>query len=253
MIEPGSVRVAVVDDEPLARRGVIQLLAAYPEAVVVGEAGDAMTALPLIEKQKPDIVFLDIEMPGVSGLELATLIDGPLVVFVTAYDAYAVAAFEARALDYLLKPVDPARFDLMWSEAMARRSTHTQATGGLDQEALQDLLRERGAPTRLVLRTGEGLVVVPLETLVWVEAADNYVELHTRDGRHLWRHSLAALETQIGPAGFVRVHRSALVRVAEVSEVRTGDRGDFVVVMSSGAEVSGSRRYRQKFLAALEN
>ncbi len=253
MNERNAVRVVVVDDEILARRGVVQLLANYPESELVGEAGDAQSALPLIEKLTPDVVFLDVEMPGVSGLELANLISGPLVVFVTAFDAYAVAAFEARALDYLLKPVDPDRFEQTWASVVQRLAAGGAPASVFAPQEMMAINRDRGVPARLVISGADGLNVIPLDSLIWVEAADNYVELHTRSGRHLWRRSLAALETEIGPAGFVRIHRSALVRIAEVREVKKRERGDFAVVLSNAVEVAGSRRYRQQFLAVLEN
>ena len=246
------IRVMIVDDEPLARRGVKQALTACPEAEIIGEAGDAQAALPMIEKLSPDVVFLDIEMPGVSGLELAALITGPLVVFVTAFDEYAVAAFEARALDYLLKPIDPDRFELMWSEVLSRLEAGTLKEAGFAPHDLQKLNQSRGKPARLVLRENDSLTIVPLNSLIWIEAADNYVVLHTRTNDHLWRRSLVALEAELESSGFVRVHRSAIIRVDEVVEIKLRERGDFTAVLSNGNEVVGSRRYRKNFLEILE-
>jgi len=252
MTEGQDLKVVVVDDEPLARRGVIQLLAKQTDVEFVGEAGDAQAALRVIATTQPDVVFLDIEMPGISGLELAALIEGPLVVFITAFDEYAVAAFEARALDYLLKPVDPVRFQKMWDLVRSRHAAG-QSPVALNHELVSELNQQRGVPERLVIPNSDKLNVVLLSSVLWVESADNYVVVHAEDRRYMWRRSLADLASQYQSAGLVRIHRSALVQLAAVDEVNSKERGDFVVVLSNGDKVDGSRRYRTAFLASLKD
>jgi len=244
------LRAVIVDDEPLARQGVRQQLERHAEVTVVGEAGDGEAAIAVIEGTAPDLVFLDIEMPGLSGLEVVRCLEMPalpLVIFVTAYDQYAVEAFGACALDYLLKPIDPERFDA----TLARVRERVGGEMAPDLRGLSADIGRRGRRPRLVIREGGNLKIVPVAEIEWVEAADNYVVLHTEGGRHLWRRSLSGVEEELAGCGFVRAHRSSLVRVEAVRELRSGERGDFVLVLASGVQVKGSRRFRDGVVEAL--
>ena len=255
MSEPRKMRAVIVDDEPLARRGVRQHLARHPDVTVVGEAGDGESAVALIARESPDLVFLDIEMPGISGLEVAACLDPqalPVLVFVTAYDAYAVEAFEVEAFDYLLKPVDPDRFDATLDRVRRRLQAGAPAGVAPELAALLRRLRGRDQAARLVLREAGSVKILPLADIDVVEAAGNYVQLHCGPESHLWRRSLSGVESELPPDVFVRVHRSALVRVAAIRELKTRPRGDFLLVLASGREVPGSRRHQAQVLALLE-
>jgi two-component system, LytTR family, response regulator len=252
------LNVLLVDDEPLARRLLRVLLAGDPEVTVSGEtSGDE--AVDVIERTAPDILFLDVQMPGVDGFEvLARLAPErmPVVVFVTAYDQYAVRAFEVHALDYLLKPVTDARF----AEALARakgrgreRRAGVAPSGGAadsDLERLAALLAERGQRylTRLLVPARERTLVVEVDEIDWIEAADYYVEIHVGGRRHLLRETLSQLEGRLDPARFCRVHRSAIVNVTRVREIHPLFRGDGTLILLSGERVPLSRTRRADFL-----
>ncbi|HEY0157654.1 MAG TPA: LytTR family DNA-binding domain-containing protein [Thermoanaerobaculia bacterium] len=220
--------VLVADDEPAARRGVRQLLAPYPEFRVAGECRDGRETLAALDTLRPDVLFLDIQMPEIDGFEVIRRRGAarmPALVFLTAYDEFAIAAFEAEALDYLLKPVSEARFAAT-IDRLARR------------------LASEGP--RIAVTTSRGTLVFPLHEIDWFEAADNYARLWSGGKSYLLRQSLAELERRA--PGFVRAHRSALIRVAGVKEV-----GDDTAVLSCGATVPVSRRRRAELLAAVRS
>jgi two-component system LytT family response regulator len=227
----------IVDDEPLAREGLRLLLAEHPDIQVVGEAGNAGDALELVEQVDPDLVFLDVQMPGTNGLDLAAALpDGctPAIVFVTAYDEFALKAFEVHALDYLLKPISEHRL----AEAIRRaRVQHELGTRQLRP------LRER--PTKLSIRDGDSIVFVPVEDIDWIEAADYYVEIHAGPRSYLMRESLQRLEVLLDDR-FIRIHRSRLVNRERVREVRWENRSKMVVVTDTGVTLEVARSCRAK-------
>ncbi|WUR11349.1 response regulator [[Empedobacter] haloabium] len=236
------MRVLIVDDERPARARLRQLLAAQAGIAAVEEARDGVEALAVAAVFRPDVVFLDIQMPEVDGLEaaaaLAATLPGPapLIVFVTAYDSYALAAFEASAVDYLLKPCDGARLGRTLARLRQRlRERAAAAPAGLEQL----LVSERG--TTRIVRAAD---------ILWLETADNYVVLHTAQGAPLLRHTLAALLDELGPA-FKRCHRRAAVRLDRVERVAANDKGDGSVLLQGGAQAPLSRQYRAGLLAAL--
>ena len=234
-------RVLVADDEPAARRGVRQLIAAFPAFQVIGECRDGAEVLSALDSLRPDVVFLDVQMPGLGGFDVIrqrTPDRMPAVVFLTAYDQFALSAFDAQALDYLVKPVSEARF----AATMKRLTKHLHGEGrGTD--------RDRA----FVVATSRGAVVVPVREVEWIEAADNYARIWSGGRSWLLRESLGMLEQRIGASGFVRVHRRALVRIDAVQRLTTTDEGETIALLSSGARIPVSRRRRAGFLEALRS
>jgi len=226
--------VLIADDEPAARRGVRQLLAAYPRFKVAGECRNGREVLAALDVVKPDVLFLDIQMPEIDGFEVIrrrTPERMPAVIFLTAYDEFAIRAFEAEALDYLLKPVSEARFATTLARLTRRLSIAPEE--------------------RIVVTTTRGEVLLLLAEIDWIEAAGNYARVWS-DGRgYLLRESLNELEQRMAPSGFARAHRAALVRLAGVRALESGDSGELVAVLASGAKVRISRRRRAAFSAAV--
>ena len=232
-------RVLIADDEPAARRGVRQLLAAFPEFAVVGECRDGSEVLTSLDTLRPDVIFLDIQMPGLSGFDVIrerTPDRMPAVIFLTAYDQFALKAFDAQALDYLVKPVTESRF----TAAMKRLA-----------KQLRGSVRRGEREQAIVVSTARGALVIPLREIDWIEAADNYARIRTGSRSYLLRESLGTLEERIGSSGFVRAHRRALVRIDAVQRLTTNDDGICVAILSSGTRIPVSRRRRAGFLRAL--
>lgn len=235
------MRVLIVDDERPARDKLQRLLSQDAGVTAIEQAGDAIEALAKIEAFAPDVAFFDIQMPEVSGLELAASLPSPapLVVFVTAYDQYAVQAFDANAIDYLLKPYDGARLQRALQRVRERlqHKAPPPAPAGLPLRQL--LVAERGV-TR----------IVRIEQVQWIETADNYVVLHGEAGQPLLRQTLSALLDQLGE-GFVRCHRRAAVQLSWIDSVVALDKGDCELVLRGGARVPCSRQYRSAVVARL--
>jgi two-component system LytT family response regulator len=238
MAEP--LRLLIVDDEPPARARLRRLLAALSDVQVLGEAGDGLQALAMSEALRPDALLLDVQMPELGGLDVAASLPefdqgGPAVVFVTAYDEYALPAFDAAVVDYLLKPVDPARLAKAIERLRGRR--HIAAP--------------RPAADKLVVSERGQVLVIPCRELLWLQAADNYVELHTTTRRtHLLRRTLDGLLADLGP-GFVRIHRGCAVALAAVSAVDAADRGNASVRLTDGTTLRCSRPWRDGLQRAL--
>ena len=246
------IRVLVADDEPLARRGVRQLLASHPDMVVVGESRNGPDTVRALDALNPDLLFLDIQMPEMSGFDVLRARGPermPAVVFVTAHDQFAVKAFEAQALDYLVKPLNAERFEA----AIGRVRERLRLMEAVDQAArLTALLAaERAAGVdRLVVPAADGERVIPVHEIDWIGAEDYYACLYVGGRRHLTRESLASLEARLDARQFVRVHRSAIVRVDRIRRLRTALRGD-AVILHDGTTVPVSRRRRRAVQARL--
>lgn len=242
-----SLRVLIVDDEDLARARLRRLLRDEPDVVVAGEAADGERALDAIERLRPDAMFLDVQMPVLDGFGVLRACEPgatPLVVFVTAWEEHAVRAFEVNAVDYLLKPYSPRRV----KEATRRLVERRQAGPGAERERLRALLAglapaSRGAD-RLLVPTTHGSRVVRCRDIDWISAADNYVELHVGDASHLLRETLASLEPRLDPRQFQRIHRSTIVNVTRVRELRALFAGDAELVLEDGRRLRVSRTYR---------
>ena len=247
-----KIRTLVVDDEPLARERVLSLLQQESDVEVVGECSDGGQAVSAIQQQAPDLVFLDVQMPGCDGFEVIRSIGPdrmPTVVFVTAYDEYALRAFEVHALDYLLKPFDDARFARALDQARERaRSKHRGETDA----RIAELLAARAAPpSRFLVPLRDKTIVVEAEQIDWIEAADYYVSLHvTLDGvagSHLLRQTMDEIASQLDPRQFFRVHRSAIVNIDRVREIHPLVRGDCALVLADGRRLKLSRTRRKEF------
>lgn len=240
-------RVMVVDDEPLARQLIRLLLERDPEVECVGE-GSGVEAADRIAQLGPDILFLDIRMPDLDGFDLLERIGAeraPVVVFVTAYAEHAVRAFEVHALDYLLKPVQDDRFARALAHAKAQARARRQ--GAID-ERLVALLRERSrVARRFLVKSRDRTLVVDADEIDWIEAADYYVSIHARGQTHLLRMTLNEMEQQLDPERFFRAHRSAIVNVERVREIRPLFRGDCSLLLSDGSSVRLSRTRRAEF------
>jgi two-component system LytT family response regulator len=245
------IRVLIVDDEPIARRGIRQQLWGEADLEVIGECGDGAAAIDAITGLAPDLVFLDIQMPEVGGFDVVEaigIVRMPAVVFVTAYDEHALRAFDVHAVDYVLKPIDRHRFRTAVERAR-RRLAH--APGQLDRR-IAAALGELGRPAqdyakRLAIKGDGRVILVDVDEVDRLEAAGNYVEVHSGARHHLVRETMASLEARLDPARFVRVSRSSIVNADRVRELQPMFNGDFVVVLRDGTKVAGSRRYRAAF------
>jgi two-component system LytT family response regulator len=246
MTEP--VRTLIVDDEPLARQAIRWLLADDPEITVVGECSGAEGA-NLVEQTRPELMFLDVQMPEVDGFDLLEEIgidQAPTVVFVTAYSEHALRAFDVHALDYLLKPVSDERFARALGRA--KEQVRIRRQGGPVDTGVGALLRERSRQTRRILVREHGRTrILDADAIDWIEAADYYAMIHIGSESHLLRETMKELEERLDPQRFVRAHRSAIVNVERVREIRTLPRGDRVLVLDGGVQVRLSRTRRDAF------
>lgn len=241
------VRTLVVDDEPPARRRLTTLLASWPAIDIVGEAGDGLEAIALIETLRPDLLLLDIRMPELDGFGVLSAIDPkawPVVVFLTAFDEFAVRAFEVGAIDYVLKPVSPDRLATAIERALARVTASSGDDAAL--RAVVERVTEAAPLDRFVVRSLDRLRIVAAEEVRWIEAAGNYVKLHLADGTHLVRGTLQEVERRLDPARFARIHRSTIVALPEVRHFEPAGHGDYVAVLHSGDRLAMSRRFRDR-------
>jgi two-component system, LytTR family, response regulator len=250
------IRAIIVDDEPLAREGVRMHLETAADVESVGEAESGEEAVVLIETERPDLMFLDVQMPGLDGFGVLDAVGAatmPVTVFATAYDEFALRAFDAHAIDYILKPYDAERFHKALDRARMhiagrRRAEMDQRLGSLLNE-----LRSRGQYTeRLVVRSGGRIVILRVAEVDWVEAASNYVRLHAGNREYLLRETMTALEAKLNPAEFVRIHRSTIVRVDRIRELEPLFQGDYVVILEDGTRLTSSRGYRERLQELLQ-
>jgi two-component system, LytTR family, response regulator len=239
-VKQGRWKALIADDEPAARRGVRQLLAGFPEFAVAGECRNGAEVLTALNESTPDVVFLDIQMPGIDGFEVIkrrTVERMPAVVFLTAFDQFAIRAFETEALDYLVKPVSEARF----ANTMKRLLKRLQSTTA----SIRD--------ETILVTTSRGAAVLHLNEIDWIEAAGNYTQLWVGSRSYFLRESLQLLEQRVQKHGFIRAHRSALVRLGAVRELTRTRAGALIAVLESGVRVPISRRRSAAFSAALKS
>jgi two-component system, LytTR family, response regulator len=243
-----KIRALIVDDEPLAREGMRLHLGEHSEIEVIGESDDGATAVMMIRDVKPDLVFLDVQMSGLDGFGVLRAIGTehmPIVVFVTAYDQFALQAFEAHAIDYLLKPIDPDRLDTALERV--RNQLEGQARRDRDDRVLSLLSQVGGQPRfieRLVTRSDGKIRIIRVDDIDYIEAAGNYAKIHVGGKMHLVREGMNSLESKLDPAKFLRVHRSVIVRIDRIKELESLYQGDYVVVLHDGTRLTTGRKYR---------
>jgi two-component system, LytTR family, response regulator len=241
----GPLRVVLVDDEEPAREVLRRWLSEWPRLEIVGEAGDGASALALIAAEQPDLVFLDVQMPGLTGLDVAAQLHAgrpPSVVFVTAFEQYAIRAFEVSACDYLLKPFDQARLRLTVERVLAQR---TRMPGEVLEALRAALVGRTAAPaSQVVVKVDGRHLFLRAEEIEWIEAVGKESRLHLDSGELVVREALSSLEERLDAAWFVRVHRSAIVNRARIREVQPWFKGDYVLLMRRGARIVSGRTYR---------
>lgn len=265
MAEEDKIKVIVVDDEPLALRGLKLRLADFPEIEVIGEAANGREAVKQIKSLQPDLVFLDIQMPGLDGFGVVRALIGapaPLFVFVTAYDKYAIDAFEANALDYLVKPVEEERLkdalhrarEAMKSRAAASRESRlVELLASLsddDRDRIKELIndpswadKERYSD-RLSFKDGTKVVMLNADDIEWIDAAGDYMCIHAGGKTHIIRETMKTLQQRLDPTRFQRIHRSAIVNVKKVKELHPHSNGEYFLILENGAELKLSRSYK---------
>jgi two-component system, LytTR family, response regulator len=241
-----KLRLLIVDDEPLIRVGIRSGLSASDGIEIVGECDSGARAIEAILAERPDLVLLDVQMPDCTGLDVVRQIGSermPAVIFVTAYDQYAVSAFELNAVDYLLKPFDDDRLQAAIRRARERISGQREAVA----EQLQALLemKERRWPERLAFRNGDGFSLVPVDTVDWIESANNYVVLHCGVKNHIMGETLTKLESSLSPEKFLRIHRCRIVNVSRIASVRPFLSGTYQLELHNGTRLSSGKQYSE--------
>lgn len=247
-----KIRTLIVDDEPIARRGLRNLLKAEAGIEIIGECGDGVQAVEDIRRKKPDLVLLDIQMPEMDGFAVIAHLGVermPAFIFITAYDDFALRAFRVHALDYLLKPVKAPLLHAALERARTMQSSNS------DTQKLAALLRQlpeaQRYAERVTIKVNDNLLVLKVQEIQWFEAYGDYVRVHHRGKTFLLREKIGALETRLNPAQFARIHRSALVRIDCVKEMSPLTNGDYAVTLNDGVRLTLSRTYREKFFARL--
>jgi len=250
MFDATKIRALIVDDEPLARKRIKSLLAHESSVDVIGECSDGHKAVTSINELTPDLVFLDVQMPAMDGFEVIKTIGPermPTVIFVTAYDQYALKAFEVNAIDYLLKPFDRRRFQKTMERAKAMiRGLQNGNVNNQLLSLLDDLRREQEMPDRFIIKNGGRVVFLRVEEIDWMRVVGNYVRLQAGAEFHLMRETMNGMEAKLSPDKFMRIHRSTIVNIDRVKEVQPWAKGEYVVIMRDGTRLIMSRRYRER-------
>lgn len=249
------IRTLIVDDEPLARRGIRAHLANERDVAIIAECRNGQEAVTAIKQQSPDLVFLDVQMPELDGFEVLAAIGAkrmPAVIFVTAYDKYALRAFEVQALDYLLKPFDAERFTRAMQRARLQLEQRTAADfSDRLQNLLDDLKPNQKYKERLAIKSAGRIFFLNVAEIDWIEAADNYASLHVAGEEHLLRETMNSLEQQLDPAKFLRIHRSRIINLQRLKELRPLFRGEYEIRLQDGTCLESGRRYRSRLLELL--
>ena len=250
-----TIRAAIVDDEPLARRRIRSLLADAKDVDVIAECANGKEAIESLEQSPPDLLFLDIQMPEIDGFDVLQAIGVghvPVVIFVTAYDQFALRAFEAHALDYLLTPFDDERFETALERA--RERIRQQQGDDLDRRLrglLEEVRGDRGYLQRLVVPTGHRSVFIRTDQIDWIDAERNYIRLHVGGRSYLLRENLSRIASALDPARFCRIHRSTIVNIDRIQAVESLFRGEYLVVLHDGTKLTSGRSYRSNLHAIM--
>ena len=250
------IRALIVDDEPLARDGIRLLLAEDPEISSITEASNGKQAVSRIRTQAPDLVFLDVQMPEMDGFSVLRKVGPqrfPAVIFVTAYDRYAVEAFEIQAVDYLLKPFTKQRFHQALGRAKLRLESGELSLDRQVLSILEQMAKGSGYLERLAVKTPRGTIFVNVKDVDWIEAAENYVRLHVGTAEHLIQTTMNAISRKLDPSFFIRIHRSRIVNINKVQSVNPAFHGEYLLKLNSGAELRSGRVYNDQVKALLRN
>jgi two-component system LytT family response regulator len=244
-----KIKALIVDDEPLARSMARRMLESHANIELVGECESGEDAVAAIRTLKPDLVFLDVQMPGLDGFAVIEALASerlPQIIFITAYDQYAVRAFGVHALDYLLKPFDRERFEQALLRAVRQIETEKK---GEAHERILSMLADRGPRglERFIVKTEGRVFFIKADDIEWIEANGNYVTLHAGGKGHLFREAISVLETKLDPRKFQRIGRSAIVNLDSVRELQPWFRGDYKIILHDGTELKLSHRFRDKF------
>ena len=258
-----KIKTIIADDEPLAREKIRNLLEQDPDIELIGECADGIETVTAIRNQQPDLVFLDVQMPELDGFGVLKALrhsNMPTLIFVTAYDQYALRAFEVHALDYLLKPFDRERFQ----KALQRAKEHIrkEKSGEVNEKLLtllEDLKseksnnHERKYLDRLVIKAGGRVTFLKTEEIDWIEAAGNYIRLYIGKDSHLLRETMNNIQTKLDPEKFLRIHRSTILKIDRVKELQPWYHGEYFVTLENGKQLTSSRSYRHQLSKLLEN
>ena len=249
------IRALIADDEALARKFIRRMLKDNHDVEIVGECSNGKDAVAMIRKQNPDVVFLDVQMPEMDGfavLESIGVDQLPEIIFTTAYEEYAIRAFELHALDYLLKPFDQARFKDAIKHAKERFRSQRQKEGRLQMSALLESIKNKPQHLdRLVIKAGGRITFLSTDEITWIEADDKYVHLHTAKISPMVRQTLSAMETQLDPRKFRRIHRSVIVNVERIRELQPLFSGEYSILLEDGTKLTLSRNYKDKLFELL--
>ena len=243
-----TLRTLIVDDEPLARERVRMMLGMHDDVAVIGEVGDGQQAIDAIRQERPDLVFLDVQMPSVDGFGVLRALEGeimPYVVFVTAYDQYALKAFEVHALDYVLKPFNAERFSQALHRARAAITRRDDVEGSVDKDRLRTLVAsltaEQREKQRIVVKSSGRVFFVKVDDIDWIEAEGNYVRLHMAAQSHLLRETMKGMESVLDTSQFIRIHRSTIVNADRIRELQPLFHGEYAVILRDGTRLVASR------------
>ena len=251
-----KIRALIVDDEPLARRRIRRMLAHHADVEIIGDSANGGDAILLIRNQAPDLVFLDVLMPEMDGFAVLEALDAealPLIIFVTAYDQYALRAFEVYALDYLLKPFDRQRFDKALQRAKARLANERSDINQRALALLEELRAQTSHVERMVIKSGGRAFFLKTDEIDWIEAEGKYVRLHVGKESYLVREAISGLESQLDPKKFLRIHRSTIVNIDRVRELQPWFHNEYRVILRDGTELMLSRSCRKKLGDLLGN
>lgn len=243
------IKAIIIDDEPLARSIIKEYLLRHPQIELVQECNDGFEGIKAIMQHHPDLIFLDIQMPKINGFEMLELVEQPpAVIFTTAYDEYAIKAFENHAVDYLLKPFNQERFDKAINRWRDKRNHNTEES---TKPLLDTASKLPNQNQRIVVKTGSKIKIIPVDDILYLEASDDYVKIHTKDGAYLKNKTMSHFESALDPAVFVRTHRSYIVHVQRITRIEPYEKENFLALLTTGAQVPVSKAGYTKLKSVL--